>query len=104
MGYITSFYFLPCGFSRETATIWRLRSHQGMADLGRHVLWERLGGDALFAKIIQLLNDGWLSKSIAHSERSSSLFNYGGNLEGDITSTTRPQKGNICTLYRSRLL
>ena len=72
-----------------------------MADIGRHVLWERLGADALFAKIIQLLNDGWLSKSIAHSERSSSSFNYGGNLEGDITSKTRPQKGRICTLSRS---
>ena len=76
-----------------------------MADIGRHFWGERIGGDALFAKIIQLLNDGWLSKLIAYFDGSLSLFNHGGNLEGDnITSKTRPQMGGICTLSRSRLL
>ena len=74
-----------------------------MADIGRHVLWERLGGDALFAKIIQLLNDGWLSKSIGHFERSSSLFNYGGNLEGYITSKNPSPKGENLYLLQISL-
>ena len=66
-----------------------------MADIGRHVLWERLGADALFAKIIQLLNDGWLSKSIAHSERSSSLLITAGTSKAISPPQPVPKRGTF---------